>query len=97
MNVKKSTNQYSEVFCLANIASNPATHHFAALFAEQRNQKVACIFDSSKQKTGAETVAMTASAPVFQYFGLFLPQKAEETSFALVDKRGFFSGAGYGG
>ena len=24
---------------LANIASNPATHHFAALFAEQRNPK----------------------------------------------------------
>ena len=35
---------------------------------------------------------MTAPAPVFQYFGIFKPQNARKTSFALVDKRGIFRG-----
>ena len=35
---------------------------------------------------------MTAPATVFQYSGIFKPQNARKTSFALVDKRGIFRG-----
>ena len=56
----------------------------------KETQKVACISDPENAKTVAGTVLMTAPTTVFWYSGLFLPQKAGKSSFALVDKRGFF-------
>ena len=58
-----------------------------------------CLFDRRKAKNRGWCGLLDRSNPCFSgnflYWGLFCPEKHEKTSLVVVDKRGFFRGAGY--
>ena len=73
--------------------------HFLRFFAELRNAKSTPAFlrafGPGKQKIGPRSSRSTALKPVcffYLIFARFLPKMQEKTTFAVVDKSGFFYG-----
>ena len=80
----------------AFIGSNPPSLTlFAFLYRRKEKRFVHRYFHPENEKNGLRGSRSTAPKPDFSVVCPFLPKKQEKTSFALVDKRRFFHGAGY--
>ena len=86
-------------FCQA-AGSNPYYRFlFVVLCIRKEPQKVHQPFrpdpTPERKKSGSEVADRPLRSPISLYFARFTPKMQEKTSFAMVDKRGFFVGSGW--
>ena len=93
-------NSFKKPFmCKAFVVQVLLPKSFCSFYPKQRNPKSTPAFWVSvaeSKQSGSEAADRPLRSPILLFSARFSLKMQEKTSFALVDKRGFFDGGGLG-